>query len=199
MNCCSVTWLCPTLCDYMDCRMPVSLSFTISWSLLKQVHWVSDTVQSSCPLSPHLFFLTSVFPRIRVFPNELVLHIRWPKYWSFSFSISPFNEYSGLISFRIDWFDLLAVQGILKSLYQHHRSKESILWGSAFFGNFPHDSDSKRSACNVEDLGSVPGLGSFPGEGSGNILQFSCLDNSMDIGTCWTIVHGIAKLDTTDD
>ena len=75
----------------------------------------------------------SIFPRIRVFSNELVLHIRWPKYWSFSFSISPSNEHSGLISFRIDWFDLLAVQGTLKSFLQHHSSKESILWCSAFF------------------------------------------------------------------
>ena len=82
-------------------------------------------------LSPLL--LPSVFPSIRVFSNESVLHIRWPKYWSFSFSISPSNEYSVLISFRIDWFDLFAVQGTLKSLLQHHNQKESILWCSAFF------------------------------------------------------------------
>ena len=75
----------------------------------------------------------SIFSSIRVFSNESVLHIRWPKYWSFSFSISPFNEYSGLISFRMDWLDLLAVQGTLKSLLQHHSSKASILWRSAFF------------------------------------------------------------------
>ena len=81
----------------------------------------------------HLLLLPSIFPSIRVFSNELVLHIRWPKYQSFSFSISPSNEYSGLISFRIDWFDLLAVQGTLKSLLQHHSSKASILWCSAFF------------------------------------------------------------------
>ena len=78
-------------------------------------------------------FLPSIFPSIRVFSNELALCIRWPKYWSFSFSISPSNEYSGLISFRIDWFDLLAVQGTVKSLLQHHSSKVSILWHSAFF------------------------------------------------------------------
>ena len=77
--------------------------------------------------------LPSIFPSIRVFPNESALHIRWPKYWSFSFSISPSNEYSGLISFRMDWLDLLAVQGTLKSLLQHHSSKESILRHSAFF------------------------------------------------------------------
>ena len=75
----------------------------------------------------------SIFPSIRIFSNKSVLHIRWPKYWSFSFSISPYNEYSGLISFRMDWLDLLAVQGTLKSLLQHHSSKASILWCSAFF------------------------------------------------------------------
>ena len=80
-----------------------------------------------------LFLLPSIFPSIRVFSHESVLHIRWPKYWSFSFSISPSNEYSGLISFRMDWLDLLAVQGTLKSLLQHHSSKASILWCSAFF------------------------------------------------------------------
>ena len=82
-----------------------------------------------CPL----LLLSSIFPSIRVFSNESVLCIRWPKYWSFSFSISPSSEYSGLISFRMDWFDLLAVQGTLKSLLQHHSSKASILQGSAFF------------------------------------------------------------------
>ena len=80
-----------------------------------------------------LLLLPSVFPSIRVFSNELALHIRWPKYWSFSFSISPSNEYSGMISFRMDWFELLAVQGTLKSLLQQHSSKVSILWCSAFF------------------------------------------------------------------
>ena len=80
-----------------------------------------------------LLLLPSIFPNIRVFSNESVLHIRWPKYWSFSFSISPSNEYSGLISFRTDWLDLLAVQGTLKSLLRHHSSKASILWHSAFF------------------------------------------------------------------
>ena len=84
----------------------------------------------SVMLSNHL---PSVFPSIRVFSNELTFHIRWPKYWSFSFSISPSNEYSCLISFRIDWFDLLAIQGILKSLLQHHNLKASFLWHSAFF------------------------------------------------------------------
>ena len=81
----------------------------------------------------HPLLLPSIFPTIRVFSNESALYIRWPKYWSFSFSISPPNEYSGLISFRMDWLDLLAVQGTLKSLLQHHSSKASVLWGSAFF------------------------------------------------------------------
>ena len=108
-----------------------SLSFTISWSLLKLM-----SIESVMP-SNHLILcrllLPSVFPSIRVFPNETVLHIRWPNYWSFSFSISPSNDYLGLISFRTNWFDLLAVQGTLKSLLPHHTSKASVLWCSAFF------------------------------------------------------------------
>ena len=97
------------------------------------VYWVSDAIQPSYPLS-FLLLLPSVCPSIRVFSNESVLQIRWPKYWSFSFSISPSSEYSGLISFRIDWFDLFVVQGTLKSLLlQHHNSKASILRCSAFF------------------------------------------------------------------
>ena len=96
------------------------------------VHCVGDAIQPSHPLlSPSL--LPSFFPSIRVFSNELVLHIRCPNYWSFSFSISPSNEYSELISFKMDWMHLLAVQGTLKSLFQHHSSKASILWHSAFF------------------------------------------------------------------
>ena len=122
--CCSVTQLCLTLCESMDCSMP---GFPVPQHLLElaqtHVHWVDDAIQPSHPLlSPSL---ASVFPSIRVFSNELSLCIR-PKYWSFSFSISPFNEYSGLISFRTDWFDLLAVQGTRKSLLQHHSS--SSVW-----------------------------------------------------------------------
>ena len=100
-----------------------------------------------------LFLLPSVFPSIRVFYNESALHIRWPKYWRFSFSISPSNEYSGLISFRIDWFDLLAVQGTLKSLLQHHSSKASILWFSAFFMiqlSHPYMTPGKTIACGSQ-------------------------------------------------
>ena len=110
-----------------------SLSFTISQSLLKLMS--IELVMPSNLLIPYhpLLLLPSIFPSIRVFSNESDLCIRWPKDWSFSFSISPSNEYSGLISFRIDWFDLLAVQVILKSLLQHHSSKASILRCSAFF------------------------------------------------------------------
>ena len=96
------------------------------------VRRIGDAIQTSHPLSP-LLLPPSIFSSIRDFFNESALRIRWPKYWSFSFSISPSNEYSGLISFRIDWFDLLAVQGTLKSLLQHHSSKASILPCSAFF------------------------------------------------------------------
>ena len=109
------------------------LSFTISWSLFRlmsiELVMPSNHLILCCPL----LIPPSVFPSIRVFSNESVIHIRWPKFWSFSFSISPSNEYSGLISFRIDWFDLLAVQGTLKSLLQHHSSKALILWCSTFF------------------------------------------------------------------
>ena len=94
---------------------------------------IESVMPSNHLLLCHPLVLPSIFPRIRVFSNESALCIRWPKDWSCSFSISPSNEYSGLISFRVDWFDLLAVQGTLKSLLQHHSSKESILWCSAFF------------------------------------------------------------------
>ena len=96
------------------------------------VHWVGDAIQPSHPCHP-LLLPPSIFPSIRVFSNESVLHIKWPKHWSFSFSISPSSEYSGLISFRMDWLDLLAVQGTLKSLLQHYSSRVSILQRSAFF------------------------------------------------------------------
>ena len=110
-----------------------SLSITNSWSLLKLMS-IESVMQSNHLISCHPLVLPpSIFPSIRVFSSESVLHIRLPKDWSFSFNISPSNEYSGLISFRIDWFDLLAVQGTLKSLLQYHSSKASILRRSDFF------------------------------------------------------------------
>ena len=109
------------------------MSSTISWSLLKlmSIEWVM--LSNHLILCHPLLLLPSVFPSIRVFSSESALLVRWPKYCSFSFSNSPSNEYSGLISFRIDWLDLFAVQGTLKSLLQHHSSKASLLWRSAFF------------------------------------------------------------------
>ena len=109
------------------------VSITNSLSLLKFMSIESVMPSNHLILCRPLLLLPSIFPSIRVFFNESVLRIRWPKYWSFSFNISPSNEYSGLISFRIDWLDLLPVQGTLKSLLQHHSSKASILWRSAFF------------------------------------------------------------------
>ena len=110
-----------------------SLSITNSQSLLKLLSIESVMASNHLILCHSLLLLPSIFSRITVFSNESVLHIRWPKYWSFSFSISPSSEYSGLISFRMDWLDLLEVQGTLKSLLQHHSSKASILLRSAFF------------------------------------------------------------------
>ena len=110
-----------------------SLSITNSRSLLKFMSTESVTPSNHLILCSPLLLLPSIFPSIRVFSNESVLHIRWPKYWSFSFNISPSNVYSGLISLRMDWLDLLAVQGTLKSLLQHHNSKASILLRSTFF------------------------------------------------------------------
>ena len=110
-----------------------SLSITNSWSLHKLVSIASVMPSNHLILCRPLLLPPSIFPSIRDFSNESVFHIRWPKYWSFSFSISPSNECSGLISFRMDWLDLLAAQGTLKSLLQHHSSKASILWLSAFF------------------------------------------------------------------
>ena len=121
--------VCPTLCNPMVCSTP---GFPVLHHLEElaqtHVHWIGDAIQPSHPLSS-----PSIFPTFKVISNDLALCIRWPKHWSFSFSLSLSHEYSGLISFRIDWFDLLAVQGTLKSLLQHHSSKASILQCSAFF------------------------------------------------------------------
>ena len=130
--CCSVTQWCPTLCSLMDCSTP-------GFPVLHYLNFLKLMSIESMMLSNHLILchilllLSSVFLSIRIFSSESAFHIRWPKYWSFSFSISPSNEYSGFTSFRMDWFDLLAVPGTLKSLSQHHSLKVSILWHSGFF------------------------------------------------------------------
>ena len=116
----------------MDCSHQASLSFTISQSLLKLMFIKSMVPSNHFILSHPLLFLPSIFPSIRVFSNESTLRMRWPKYWSFSFSINPSNEFSGLISFRINWFDLLVVQGTLRSFLQHRSLKASVLWCSVF-------------------------------------------------------------------
>ena len=126
--CCSVSQSCLTLCDPMYCSTPG----------LPVLHHLPKLAQTHVMPSNHFVFchplllLSSIFPSIRIFSNESILCIRWPKYWNISFSISLSNEYSGLISFRIDWFDLLAVQGMLKRFFQHQSSKTWILWCLAF-------------------------------------------------------------------
>ena len=142
----SVIQLCPSLCNPINCSTPgLPVHHQLPESTQTHVHRVGDFIQPSHPLlspsppalnlSQHqgLFFISFFFSFFRVFSNESVLHIRWQKYWSFSFSISPSNEYSGPISFRMDWLDPLAAQGTLKSLLQHHSSKASIIQRSAFF------------------------------------------------------------------
>ena len=169
-----------------------------------------------------LILLPSVFPSIRVFSNESALHIRWSKYWSFSFNISPSSEHSGFISFRINWFDLLQSIGLSRifssiTVWKHQfLGAQPSLWtnshihtwllekpSQSLFGSllvkwhlcflihclgfspgFPGGSDGKASACNVGDQGSIPGSGRSPGEGNGNPLQHSCLENPMD-GGAW--------------
>ena len=115
----------------LPCPSPIPGAYSNSCPLSQ---WCHSTISFCHPL----LLLPSIFPSIRVFSNESVLHIRWPKYWSISFNISPSKEYSGLISFRMDWLDLIAVQGTLKSLLQHHSSKASILWHSAFLYSSSH-------------------------------------------------------------
>ena len=142
---------CPTLCDPMDCSTPgLPVHHQLPEFTQTHVHWISDAIQLSHPLMS-LLLLLSIFPSIRVFSTESALHTRWPNYWSFSFNISPSNEHSGLISFRMDWLDLLAVHRTLQSLLQHHSSKASILQCSAFFIvqlSHPHMTTGKTIALN---------------------------------------------------
>ena len=131
-SCCLVAHSCLTLCDPMDCSTPgLTVHHQLPELAQTHVHWVGDASNHLVLCRP-ILLLPSIFPSIRVFSNQLVLCIRWPQDWSFSFSISPSNEYSGLISFRIGWFGLLAVQGTHKRLLQHHSLKASILRHSAF-------------------------------------------------------------------
>ena len=148
----SVTQSCPTLPTPWTVACQVSLSITSSQSLLKLM-----SIESVMP-SNHLFIYRplllppSIFPSMKVYSNELILHIRWPNYWSFSFSICPSNEYPGLISCRMDWLDILAVQGTLKSLLQHRSSKTSVLQHSAFFMeqlSYPNMTTGKTLALTV--------------------------------------------------
>ena len=151
----SVAQPCLTLCDPMDCSIP---GFPVHRQLLELtqtlVHWVSDATNHlilCCPLP----LPTSIFPSIRVFSNESVLHNSWPKDWSFSFSNRPSNVYPGLISIRMDWLDILAVQGTLKSLLQYQSSKASILWCSTFFMvqlSHPYMTTGKNCSFNYMDL-----------------------------------------------
>ena len=135
-----------------------SLSITISQSLLKLMSIESVMPSNHLILCHSLLLLPSIFPSIRVFSNDSVLHIRWPKYWSLNFSIRPSNEYSGLISFRVDWFDLLAVQETRKSLLQHHSSKASIIQHSVFFIvqlSHPYMTTGKTISQSVQSLSCV--------------------------------------------
>ena len=200
-----------------------SLSITNSRSSPKLMSIESVIPSSHLILCHPLLLLTPIPLSVRVFSNESTLLIRWPKYWSFSFSISPSNEHPGLISFRMDWLDLLAVQGTLKSLLQHHSSKASILrlmhskirhstllcsigwpwpcalvkwytiWASQVVlvvKNLP------ANAGDARDVGLIPGLGRSPGEGNGNPLQYSCLENPMNRWAWWATVHRAAKSQT---
>ena len=131
----SIAQSCPTLCDPMNHSTPgLPVQHQPTEPTQTHVHWVTDAIHHLSLCRP-LLLLPSISPSIRVFSNESALHIRWPKYWSFSFNISPSNEHPGLVSFRMDWLDLLAVQGTLKSLLQHRSSKASILRSLSLYSN----------------------------------------------------------------
>ena len=148
-----VTQSCLTLCNQWTAGHQASLSITNFQSLTKLMSVESVMLSNHLILCCPLLCLPSIFPSIRVFSNESALRTRWPKYWSFSFNISPSNEHPGLTSFKMDWFDLLAVQGTLKSLLQHHSSKASILWHSAFFTiqlSLPYMTTGKTIALTIQ-------------------------------------------------
>ena len=187
-----------------------SLSITSSWSLLKLMSMELVVPSNHLILCRPLLLVPSIFPSMRVFSTESTLHMRWPKYWSFSFNIIPSNEHSGLISFRMDWLDLLAVQGTLKSLLQHHSSKASILRCSAFFmekAMTPHSNTLSWKIRCMEEPGRLQSMGSLRirhdwatslslsciGEGNGNPLQYSCLENPRDRGAWSAAVYGVTQ------
>ena len=185
----------------MDCSMPGLPVITNSQSLLKLMSIESVIPSNHLILCHPLLLQPSLFPSINVFSNGLALCIRWPKYCSFS--ISPSNEYSGLISLRMDWFDLLAIQGTLKSLLHHHSSKASILWCLAFFIvqlSHPYMTTGKTVALTRWTfVGKVMSLlfnmlsRLVIGEGNGKPLQCSCLENPRDGGAWWAAVYGVAQ------
>ena len=193
MCCCSITESHLTVCHCSTTGSSVLHYFSEFAQF--HVHRVSDAPWPSHPLLPSSL-LPSIFPSIRFFSNEFAVWVRWPKHWSFSFSRSPSNEYSDLISFRMDWFDLLAVQRFSRVFFS------TTIWEHQFFSAqpslwpklshlymttlktiaFPGGSEVKASALNVRDPGLIPGSGRSPGEGNGNPLQYSCLENLMDEG-----------------
>ena len=230
----SVALLYPTLCKPMDCSMPgLPVHHQLPEFTQTHVHWVGDAI-----LCHPFLLLPSIFPSIRVFSNQSALGIRWPKYWNFRFNISPSSEHSGLISFRMDWLDLLAVQGTLKSLLQYHSLKASILLCSAFFiiqFSHPYMTTGKTIALTrrtfvgkvmsllfnrlssifawkipwTEEPGRLQSMESLEsdmtewlhfqfslsciGEGNGNPLQCSCLENPRDGEAWWAAVYGVAQ------
>ena len=188
--CCSGAQSCLNFVTPWTAARQASLSSTISQSLLKVMSIESVMPFNHLILCHSLLFLPSIFHSFRVFSNESSLHNRWPKYWSFSFSISPSNEYSGLISSRIDWFDLLAVQGTLKSLLQHHSSKASIFQHSAFFMvqlSHPYVTTGKTIAWLCGPLSAKWCLCFF-------FLFFPIPCNTMDYGPSCSSVLGILQL-----
>ena len=156
-----------------------SLSFTISLSLLGFMSIESVMPSTRLILCHPLLFLPSVFPSIGVFPSESILHIRWPKYWSFSFSISPSSDYSGLISFRIEWFDLLTVQGTLKSILQYHNSKASVLWPVVAATKYNENDQERSPGQEAAALSAWKDCGLWSLRDTGQFLSLHCKDSHL--------------------